>query len=99
MPRGATAWCQLPLFQSKFRGYTAESRTSTPGCVSPQLPVADNPRAPVENWVMFQPPGHPPQSELLCAREVKQVRQVALQVLLNIALNIRYYRLDRGSKK
>lgn len=92
-----------PPFQSKFRGYTAERRTSTPGRVSPQLSVADNPRDPAGNQessdVPAKPPGHPPQSELLWGREVKQVRQVVVQVLLNTALNIRYYRLDRGSKK
>lgn len=51
-------------------------------------------------WVTFQPsPRGILPSQLLCGGEVKQVRQVVVQVLLNTALNIRYSRLDRGSKK
>lgn len=46
-----------------------------------------------------KPPGHRPKSELLCGGEMKQVRQVVVQVLLNTALNIRYYRFDRRSKE
>ena len=49
--------------------------------------------------VPAKPPGHRPKSELLCGREMKQVRQVVVQVLLNTALNIRYYRFDRRSKE
>lgn len=51
-------------------------------------------------WVTFQPsPRGILPSQLLCGGEVKQVRQVVVQVLLNTALNIRCSRLDRGSKK
>lgn len=95
------SWVLTPPFQSKFRGYTAERRTSTPGLVflhSSQLQII--PEVPLGiRDVPAKPSGHPPQSELLCGRGVKQVRQVVVQVLLNTALSIRYYRLDRGSKK
>lgn len=44
-------------------------------------------------------PGDPPKSEMLCGGEMKQVREVIVQVLLNAALSSSYYRLDRESKK